>query len=732
MKLESIDFLDFELANCAMAGDAICSIFATQQERDEFWEGHEVDEEKLRKDAEEKLMKDAEIKSRVERGIQFLHEKSIYSERQAFEPDEDFDMCRVAHIDDGFQKVAEAFNRRMPCLVLLEMSQKEIAKRTEIYLPEIEVFGVVDEIDEDNNMCTLKVLAVGLDAGGYETPMQELIEETSLDELKNMWLRLDAEPKCHYLSDAFGKRTSWQIFKGSMVPHDYKEGIDDITNMDLYSLLHNDKATYEALCEVPNADFNFKFVPGPPGCGKTYFMLETIQNNPCGRFAIIAHSNHAEKELFHKLEERENIMSRRVFFLGKSLAGEEIPINWEVCQPNKMETETLQEIVNLEGILVVGTVKKFDDLRKRCKAILLDLRFNHVLHDEFARHTWLELFTVAKVAESPCAYKALGDRKQTKGTIEKNLFQQPATSSHENTKNYKASLEIQNDVWKRYEEVLDNKKKQGSTGRKILAANLMTSMQIPEKLNKNRRSHPDIVVKVSNAFYHSEMKPAEKDNKFCWKEPEDFPLRELQNRVIFVHVDSANDAKQTKKGAWRNDAELLQANNLQMALMDLGIQKEDILLLAAYSLQADRIKGLSVAASQGSERRVVIYTMTCYGKATESSGRQSLRGDILNTAVTRGQSLVFIVGDTVALKKHITLEYGTRQLLNSCPVIPAEYLLPYLESRPFDCGANLQYGLDNVFKSDKKKRGHTATKADRRQNKRINAGNYTPEKPGKK
>ena len=95
MKLESIAFLDFELANCAMVGDAFCSIFATQEERDAFWEGHEVDEEKLRKDAE--------ITSRVERGIQFLHEKSIYSERQAFEPDEDFDMCRVAAINDGFQ-----------------------------------------------------------------------------------------------------------------------------------------------------------------------------------------------------------------------------------------------------------------------------------------------------------------------------------------------------------------------------------------------------------------------------------------------------------------------------------------------------------------------------------------------------------------------------------------------------------------------------------------------------
>ena len=226
------------------------------------------------------------------------------------------------------------------------------------------------------------------------------------------------------------------------------------------------------------------------------------------------------------------------------------------------------------------------------------------------------------------------------------------------------------------------------------------------------------------------MQPAcDEECNYLWKEPDNFPLKELRHRVIFVHVDSWNDAKQSKRGAWCNDAELLQAQNLQMALMDLGIEKEDILLLAAYALQADRIKGLSVSAAHGSERRVVIYTMTCYGKATNCSGRYSLRGDIINTAVTRAQSLVFIVGDTRAVRLHISLTYGTRQLLNSCPVIPVESLLVYLQRRPFDCGVDLNKGLDHQFMSDKKKRGHTTTKAERRQNKRLNAGNYTHNNP---
>ena len=158
-----------------------------------------------------------------------------------------------------------------------------------------------------------------------------------------------------------------------------------------------------------------------------------------------------------------------------------------------------------------------------------------------------------------------------------------------------------------------------------------------------------------------------------------------------------------------------------MALMKLGIQGENIMVLAAYALQADRIKGLSVPASQGSENRVVIYTMTSYAKATDASGRQSLRGDIVNTATTRAQSLALIVGDTNAVRRHIGLEHGTRQLLNQCPVIPVSDLLDMLK---VPCNVErLNSLLDTKYMSDKRKRGHPST-AQRKQNKRANLGNY--------
>ena len=217
------------------------------------------------------------------------------------------------------------------------------------------------------------------------------------------------------------------------------------------------------------------------------------------------------------------------------------------------------------------------------------------------------------------------------------------------------------------------------------------------------------------------MKPAkDESNRLVWTEPANFPLIQLRHRVIFVHLDSAEQQQRTSKGAWRNDAELLATQRLKMALIELGIPSEDILLLAAYALQADRINGLTVPASQGSEKRVVIYTMASYARATDAGGRQSLRGDIVNTAITRAKSLASIVGDSHAVRRNTSLEQGTRQLINQCPVIPATDLLSLLRAPDLDV-TYFNDLLDSTYASDKKKRGHPTT-AERKENKRLNPG----------
>ena len=97
-----------------------------------------------------------------------------------------------------------------------------------------------------------------------------------------------------------------------MVPRDYASDNEDITNSDLLGLIHNDKEIYESLCNEPRKDFSFKLVPGPPGCGKTTFMLNYIQGKEDSRFDIVAHSNLIELELATRMQaEGEN------FTLGK-------------------------------------------------------------------------------------------------------------------------------------------------------------------------------------------------------------------------------------------------------------------------------------------------------------------------------------------------------------------------------------------------------------------------------
>ena len=183
------------------------------------------------------------------------------------------------------------------------------------------------------------------------------------------------------------------------------------------------------------------------------------------------------------------------------------------------------------------------------------------------------------------------------------------------------------------------------------------------------------------------MKPS-----ILWREPETFPLRQLRHRIILVHVDSTERGQKRRKGAWRNDAELFVIKSLQVALMNMGIAYEDIMLLAAYALQADRINGITVRASQGFENRVVIYSMTSNTRAIDASDRQSLRGDIINTAATRAQSLALIVGDVHANMSSIGLANDTRKLLTQCPVIPAHDLLAMLETDP----CNLEH-LNGLF-----------------------------------
>ena len=120
------------------------------------------------------------VAEKVSRGIQYLKEKGNAFEKLAFELDEDCGVCKIAGTLDNFNKVREGLGRRMPRLYLLEIVVRELTPNTELYLPDVDVFGVIVDVDENAEMCTLQVTAVGLAEGVEETSLQELIEKSRL------------------------------------------------------------------------------------------------------------------------------------------------------------------------------------------------------------------------------------------------------------------------------------------------------------------------------------------------------------------------------------------------------------------------------------------------------------------------------------------------------------------------------------------------------------------------
>ena len=347
---------------------------------------------------------EARIKDLVNRGLQYLNDKGAACESRVFDREEGCSTCRIAGTVGNFQaEVKNQLGRGMPRLVLHSMDVRAITPSKELYLHDVDVFGQVMHVDEGEDMCILMVIAVGLDERGEEISLNELIKTKTLTEIKRIWRDLETSEKAAHLTKVFQETTSWQIFQGLAVPHDYASDVEDICNPHLLDLLYDDKATYEALCKKPDLGFNFTFVPGPPGCGKTHYMLTYIAQKESSRFVIVAHSNDMESEMSERMQAKgEKFTTRRVLFLGRSLKQTELPFPWAAIPPIEMEESVLQEVAEDEGIIVIGTVKKLDDLRKACRSKGFTLRFEEVLHDEFVRQQWLDFFTIAKLAKNPC------------------------------------------------------------------------------------------------------------------------------------------------------------------------------------------------------------------------------------------------------------------------------------------------------------------------------------------
>ena len=163
-------------------------------------------------------------------------------------------------------------------------------------------------------------------------------------------------------------------------------------------------------------NFNFKFVEGPPGCGKMTNMLTSIENhNVLMRFAIVVHCNKTIKPLASKMKHKGGRFScKGIYFLAEEVKEGKLPSNWMAVKPKDVDRRMLRDIVEDEGVIVIGTVKKINELRRRCKNKGFMLRFDQIFYDDFGCHSPLDISTISKVAAKPCKYHPLVDRMQTK------------------------------------------------------------------------------------------------------------------------------------------------------------------------------------------------------------------------------------------------------------------------------------------------------------------------------
>ena len=166
-------------------------------------------------------------------------------------------------------------------------------------------------------------------------------------------------------------------------------------------------------------NFNFKFVEGPAGCGKITNMLTSIENhNVLMRFAIVVHCNKTIKPLASKMKHKGGRFSwKGIYFLAEEVKEGKLPSNWMAVKPKDVDRRMLRDIVEDEGVIVIGTVKKINELRRRCKNKGFMLRFDQIFYDDFGCHSPLDISTISKVAAKPCKYHALVDRMQTKSWL---------------------------------------------------------------------------------------------------------------------------------------------------------------------------------------------------------------------------------------------------------------------------------------------------------------------------
>ncbi|XP_037039708.1 putative helicase mov-10-B.1 [Bradysia coprophila] len=184
------------------------------------------------------------------------------------------------------------------------------------------------------------------------------------------------------------------------------------------------------------------------------------------------------------------------------------------------------------------------------------------------------------------------------------------------------------------------------------------------RLQKNYRSHPDLVKMASELFYGSEMKDSIPRIGSAYER-----IRSLTNLdilpkkgfpILFEHVDGTPERKENCT-SWYNEIDALSVLHYVETLLrnePQEIKESDIGIVAAYKRQVVHIKDLleednysgievgTVEQFQGREKPIIILSTVRNGDLGFLEQRERI-----NVMLTRATGLLIIIGHTKTLRK---------------------------------------------------------------------------------